>query len=136
MPATREAQRIRALVFDFGLRRIGVAVAETGLGHAHALASIGARDGAPQWPPLDALVAEWQPQQLVVGLPLNMDGTRSAMCAKAEVFGALVEARYGLPAAYADERLSTFEAIDRGAPPKDAHALAATVIAETWLAGI
>ena len=136
MPATHEAPRMRALVFDFGLRRIGVAVAEAGPSHAHALGSIRARDGAPHWPPLDALVAQWQPTKLVVGLPLNMDGTRSAMCDRAEAFGARVGVRYGLPAAYADERLSTFEAIDRGASPRDAHALAAAVIAETWLAGV
>lgn len=127
---------MRALVFDFGLRRIGVAVAEADVGHAHALGSIGARDGAPHWPPLDTLVARWQPTQLVVGLPLNMDGTRSAMCDRAEAFGARMGMRYGLPPAYADERLSTFEAIDRGASPKDAHALAAAVIAETWLASV
>lgn len=136
MPATHEAPRMRALVFDFGLRRIGVAVAEADLGHAHALGSIGARHGAPHWPPLDALVAQWQPTQLVVGLPLNMDGTRSAMCDRVEAFGAKIGGRYGLPAAYADERLSTFEAIDRGASPRDAHALAAAVIAETWLASV
>lgn len=121
------------LAFDFGLRHIGVAVAEERIGHARAVATIGARDGAPHWQQLDALMAEWKPAQLVVGLPLNMDGTASAMCDRARAFGAALERRYGIPVAYADERLSTFEAKDRGAPPGDVHALAAEVIAETWL---
>ena len=122
-----------ALVFDFGLRHIGVAVAEERVGHARAIATIGARDGTPHWQKLDALMAEWQPAQLVVGLPLNMDGTASAMCEQAQAFGTALAARYHVPVAYADERLSTFEARGRGAPPADEHALAAEVIAETWL---
>ena len=121
------------LAFDFGLRHIGVAVAEERIGHACAIATVGARDGTPHWQRLDALVAEWKPAQLVVGLPLNMDGTVSAMCDQARAFGTALEGRYRVPVAYADERLSTFEAKDRGAPPEDAHALAAEVIAETWL---
>ena len=125
-----------ALVFDFGLRHIGVAVAEEDVRHARGLLSVGARDGVPQWPRLDALVAEWQPTQLVVGLPLNMDGTASAMCERARGFGEALAERYRLGVAYADERLSTFEAIERGAAAEDAHAQAAEVIAETWLGSL
>lgn len=122
-----------ALVFDFGLRHIGVAVAEERVAHARGIATIGARDGAPHWDRLDALLAEWRPAQLVVGLPLNMDGTPSAMCEQARAFGTALAGRYSLPVAYTDERLSTFEAKERGASPTDAHALAAEAIAETWL---
>lgn len=122
-----------ALVFDFGLRHIGVAVAEERVAHARAIATVGARDGTPHWQRLDSLVAEWQPAQLVVGLPLNMDGTPSAMCEQARAFGTALEGRYRLPVAYTDERLSTFEAKERGAAPGNVHALAAEAIAETWL---
>ena len=123
-----------ALVFDFGLRAIGVAVAEREARFAHGLATIGARDGVPHWPALSGLIDEWRPGELVVGEPFHMDGTRGEMCARARAFGAGLERRYGLPVAYADERLSTFEAVARGANAGDAHALAAQAIAETWLA--
>ncbi len=122
-----------ALVFDFGLAHIGVAVALRRANMARGLATVAARDGAPRWQSLDALIREWQPSTLVVGEPLNMDGTPSEMSARAHGFGTALAERYALPVEYADERLSTFEAVSRGAPPTDAHALSAQVIAETWL---
>ena len=124
-----------ALVFDFGLKHIGVAVAEPRVRLAHGLATVPARDGAPRWPALDAMIGEWRPALLVVGEPLNMDGSPSEMSARAHGFGDRLADRYALPVTYADERLSTFEAISRGAAAADAHALAAQVIAETWLNG-
>ena len=69
----------------------------------------------------------------MVGLPLNMDGTPSDISAAARRFGGRLEARYALPVEFADERLSTFEALSRGGDNADAHALAAEVIGETWL---
>ena len=127
-----------ALVFDFGLRHIGVAVALRQGRFARGLAVVGARDGTPRWDALDALLAEWRPALLVVGEPLNMDGTASEMSARARRFGERLAARYGLAVEFADERLSTFEAVARGANAgrrrvDDSHALAAQVIAETWL---
>ncbi len=121
------------LVFDFGLKAIGVAAAERRVDLARGLTTIAARDGVPRWNDLDSLVAEWRPALLVVGLPLNMDGTASAMCDLAEGFGDALAARYTLPVEYADERLSTFEARHRGAGEATRHAAAAEVIAETWL---
>ena len=122
-----------ALVFDFGLKHIGVAVAEPQADIARGLATIAARDGEPLWDMLDRMVREWRPERLVVGLPINMDGTPSEGSARAERFGARLERRYGLKVDYADERLSTFEAISRGATADDSHARAAQVIGETWL---
>ena len=122
-----------ALVFDFGLKHIGVAVAEPQADLARGIASVAAKDGVPRWDALDALVREWRPAALVVGLPLNMDGTPSEMSGRARAFGQHLGARYALPVDYADERLSTFEAVSRGADAADAHAEAAAVIAETWL---
>ena len=100
---------------------------------ARGLATISAKQGTPRWDALDPLIAEWQPSALVVGLPLNMDGTPSAMSNRAQDFGQRLAQRYGLTVDYADERLSTFEAASRGAEGQRSHATAATVIAETWL---
>ena len=122
-----------ALVFDFGLRHIGVAVAERQARLARPLATLGARDGVPHWQALSELVAEWRPATLVVGDPLNMDGTESEMSALARAFGARLAKRYALPVEFADERLSSFEAAARGADAAAIHAAAAQAIAETWL---
>ena len=122
-----------ALVFDFGLTRIGVAVAERKPPFARGIATAAARQGEPRWPDLDRLIETWAPRTLVVGLPINMDGSASPMSERVRRFGAALAARYRLPVAYADERLSTFEARLRGAGPAARDATAAEVIAETWL---
>ena len=121
------------MVFDFGRRHIGVATAERRLGLAQGVATVAARAGKPHWDALDMLVGEWRPDVLVVGLPLNMDGSYSDMCVEARRFGVRLAARYRCSVEYADERLSTFEARARGAAPNNTHRLAAQTIAETWL---
>ena len=122
-----------ALVFDFGMKHIGVAVAEPQADLARGLTTIAAKAGEPHWQALDPVVNEWQPERLVVGLPINMDGTPSEGSAQARRFGKRLAARYALSVDYADERLSTFEAISRGAPADAAHTEAAQIIGETWL---
>lgn len=122
-----------ALVFDFGLKHIGIAVALTEANLARGIATLSARDGLPHWPSLDALLDEWRPDCLVVGDPLNMDGSVSPMAARARDFGQQIGERYGLAFDLVDERLSTFEALSRGADRRGSHALAAETIAETWL---
>ena len=117
------------LAFDFGEKAIGVAVTEPRAGTASPLGTVRARNGVPVWDTLDALVREWRPEGFVVGLPLNMDDTESPMSRAARRFGDRLEERYGTAVAFADERLSTFEAVGRGG----GHATAAQVIAETWL---
>ena len=119
------------LALDFGLSRIGVAVLEPRFGTASPLRELKARRGKPAWDALDALVQAWRPEGFIVGLPLNMDGTESEMSAAARRFGKALSQRYGLNLQFADERLSTFEAVARGG----GHATAAQVIAETWLNG-
>ena len=121
------------LVFDFGMKHIGIAVAEPQADLARGLTTIPAKSGEPHWHALDPVVREWQPERLVVGLPINMDGTPSEGSALARRFGKRLAARYALTVDYADERLSTFEAISRGAPADAAHTQAAQVIGETWL---
>ena len=122
-----------ALVFDFGMKHIGIAVAEPRADLARGLATIPAKAGEPHWQALEPVVKEWRPERLVVGLPINMDGTPSEGSTRARRFGRRLAARYALTVDYADERLSTFEAVSRGAPADAAHREAAKVIGETWL---
>lgn len=66
---------ITIIAFDFGLNSIGCAVGQSITGTAQALPAFKARDGIPQWEMIEKILNEWRPQELVVGLPLNMDGT-------------------------------------------------------------
>lgn len=100
------------LGFDYGERHTGVAVGSTYSGMAQPLAVLAAKGPAPDWDGIDRLVAEWKPDGLVVGLPLNMDGSRSRLTRAARAFGESLRARYNLPVHMADERLSSRAATD------------------------
>lgn len=107
-PAQQRPLPERLLAFDFGTKRIGVAggLALTGTGSPQA--PIAARDGIPDWIALDALIGQWQPTALLVGNPLNMDGTASEMGHRALKFARRLAARYpALPVYRHDERLTT-----------------------------
>ena len=101
------------LGFDYGVRHTGVAVGSRHSGSAQPLEQLTARGGEPDWGAISRLVEEWQPEALVVGLPLNMDGSENAMTRAARSFGEAIHARYNLPVHMVDERLSTREATDR-----------------------
>lgn len=96
--------------FDFGKRYIGVAVGQELTGSATPLGSIKANDGIPNWPELEKYVKEWQPQLIVVGLPLNMDGTEQQLTLDAKKFGNRVAGRLGIKVEFQDERLTTADA--------------------------
>lgn len=98
------------MAFDYGMRQIGVAVGNTVLGTTRSLPILKARDGVPDWRQLEALVGEWQPEALVVGEPLNMDGSASELSRRAGKFARRLQGRLGLEVALVDERLSSFEA--------------------------
>ncbi len=98
------------LAFDFGTRRIGVAVGNELLHSARELTPLPARDGIPDWNVVTRLIEEWQPDLFVVGLPLSMDGTESLMSTRARKFGNRLHGRYGKPCEMVDERGSTQEA--------------------------
>ena len=70
------------MAFDYGTQKIGIAVGQSILSSATALAPIKARDGIPDWGTLEKIVAEWQPDHFVVGMPYNMDGSESELCTK------------------------------------------------------
>ncbi len=127
--------------FDFGTKRIGFAMGQRITHSANGVGCFAAKDGRPNWDELDKLVAEWQPDGFVVGLPINMDGSTSQMSLRANKFSNRISARYGKASFTIDERLSTFaakqEARARGhkghykSDPVDA--LAAQIILQTWL---
>jgi putative Holliday junction resolvase len=97
----------RLLGFDFGTKRMGVASGQAVTCTAAPLEPLPARDGIPDWDRLDAIFKEWQPEAVVVGLPLNMDDTESELSRLARKFGRRLHARYRLPVFMQDERLSS-----------------------------
>jgi putative holliday junction resolvase len=98
------------LAFDFGTRRIGVAVGNTLLRVAHPLATIDDEASARRFAAIAALVDEWQPGMLVVGIPVHADGTPHEMTARARRFARQLHGRHGLPVLEADERWTTQDA--------------------------
>ena len=129
------------IALDFGLRNIGVAVGNTVTLTAQPLTILAARNGVPDWSALAALVKEWKPDRIIVGHPLNMDGSASELSKRAAKFSRQVEGRLGHPVTLVDERLSSREAKalaftkghkgDFAADPIDDQA--AAVILTTWL---
>jgi putative holliday junction resolvase len=105
--STPQADDATVLAFDFGTRRIGVAVGNTLVRVAHPLTTIRGEANAMRFAAIDALVAEWAPGALVVGRPLDGDGTLQEMTARAERFARQLEGRYRLPVARVDERFTS-----------------------------
>lgn len=101
---------LRALAFDFGLRRMGVAAGQSVTASAAPVTALAMRNGAPDWAAMDRLIKEWAPDRLVVGLPYNMDGSDQEMTRRARAFAAELQRRYPCPVLTIDERLSSKEA--------------------------
>lgn len=128
------------LAFDFGEKRIGVATGETLLGSAHPLSVIHAESNDDRFAAIAKLIAEWQPERLVVGLPTHADGTPHEMTRLAARFGERLQKRFNLPVSFADERLTSLDADARlretGRNAKSAKplldAVAAQLILQTW----
>ncbi len=118
------------LAFDYGQRRVGVAVGNALLRQAQPLRTL-TQAGAARLDAIAALLREWQPAALVVGVPLHPDGAAHLNTAHARRFGRQLHGRFGLPVIEVDERYSTVEARARGAV--DADAGAAAVILEQYL---
>jgi putative holliday junction resolvase len=98
------------LAFDFGEKRIGVAVGDVEVGIAHPLQTISGESNEQRFAAVAALIEEWRPARLVVGLPLHLDGTEHEMTRLSRKFARRLEGRFGLPAVLVDERLSSAEA--------------------------
>ena len=125
------------IAFDYGEKHIGVAVGQTLTGTANPLETIRVTKASPDWNAISRIVKTWQPNALVVGLPLNMDGTEQTVSRRARRFGNQLLGRYQLPVHLVDERLTTREARDRlaaeGRADSDDHPVAAQIILEGWL---
>jgi putative holliday junction resolvase len=128
------------LAFDFGTRRIGVAVGNTLLRIARPLTTIAAEANAARFAAIAALVADWQPGLLVVGRPVHADGVPHEMTARAERFARQLEGRFGLPVARVDERFTSVGAEDAlaaagvraGARKAARDEVAAQLILQSW----
>ncbi|WP_026958262.1 Holliday junction resolvase RuvX [Aliagarivorans taiwanensis] len=126
--------------FDFGTTSIGVAVGNEVSGTAQPLAALKAQDGAPSWQLVEQLLDKWQPDLLVIGLPLNMDGTEQEVTQRAKRFANRLHGRFGYPIELQDERLTTvdakerlfelggYRALDKGA----VDSVSAVLIVESW----
>ncbi len=127
------------LGFDYGERRIGVAVGQTLTASANPLTTVAARDGKPDWDQIGKLIDEWQPDALVVGLPLRSNGEASETTAAAQRFARRLEGRYKRPVHLMDERLSSHAAESalkqQGKRPskQDIDPVAAQIILQNWL---
>lgn len=124
-----------ALGFDYGKRRIGVAVGQTVSRTASPLVTLAARDGEPDWTIVRRLVDTWQPDVLVVGMPTTADDAPHALAAPVARFARRLAGRFGLPVEFVDERLSSHAAGEFARESRrELDALAAALILETWLA--
>lgn len=131
-----------ALGFDFGTRRIGVAFGQRVTGTASPLDPISAKDGIPEWHLIETLIHSWQPSCLVVGIPINMDGSISEMARRSRKFANRLHERFKLPCFMIDERLTTREAKQIHHQAGGSHhyrkdpvdSIAARLIVEDWFA--
>ena len=128
------------LAFDYGTKNIGVASGQTITHSANSLAPLKAKDGIPDWTQIEKLLAEWKPDLVLVGLPLNMDESESELSVRARKFANRIHGRFGVKVEMVDERLTSFEAkgevMSRGGSRDYKHnpvdSIAARLILEGW----
>ena len=136
---------MNVLGFDYGSRLIGVALGNRLTGTARPLGVVANRGDGPDWERIDHWIREWQPEALVVGLPLTLEGEEQPASRGARAFAAALAKRSAAPLHLVDERRSSIEAARRFAQRRaagiakkkhaaDIDAVAAEVITETWLA--
>jgi putative Holliday junction resolvase len=129
------------LGFDFGLKRIGVAVGQTVTQTASPLKTLAAVNGTPNWSLLKKILSSWQPDALVVGIPLNMDGSPQKLTTAAQNFVAELKLQFGLPVLEVDERLTTKAVRERiftaggfkALQTAEIDCMAAQLILQNWL---
>mgnify|MGYP001460208375 CR=1 FL=1 len=129
------------LGIDFGRKKMGTAIGQTITKTAKALKNIKANAGTPDWSQLDAVVNEWEVDGIVVGLPLNMDGSEQAISQQARQFANELKKRYSIPIVLHDERLSTVEAKtiaftqggEKACQSDHVDSLAAQIVLESYL---
>lgn len=129
------------LGFDFGTKSIGVATGQMITATAQPLAAIKANDGIPNWNTVEQVIKDWKPDVVVVGLPLNMDGSEQDITQRAKKFGNRLNGRFGVKVAFQDERLTTasakefiferggYKALEKG----KIDSVSAALILESWM---
>lgn len=128
------------IAFDFGTKSIGVAIGQRITFTASPLTSFKANNGIPDWLQVEKLLQEWQPESIIVGLPLNMNGTEQRLTIYARQFANRLYGRFGMNVLLQDERLSTIEARAslfahggyRALNKQQIDASSAVIILESW----
>ena len=131
---------LRLIAFDYGEKRIGVAVGQSVTGTANPLKPLDAKEGQPNWSEIELLLKQWQPDFLIVGLPLNMDSTEQLLTKRAKKFANRLNGRFGITVQMMDERLSSVEAREqlfsaagfKGLKNNSIDSQAACLILESW----
>ena len=131
----------RCFLQNFGMKRIGIALGQTVTLTARPLQTIAAKDGIPNWDELSKVLKKWQPNALVVGIPLNMDGSEQKVSLNARQFARALQTRFTLPVFETDERLTTKDAKERlfaeggfkALQDGQVDAVAAQLILQNWL---
>lgn len=127
------------VAFDYGTKRIGVAVGQTVSGTASPVATVRSRAGTPDWNAIRAIVESFAPEALVVGIPIEVNEDEDTVPTEHPLTGPVMRfadqlhGLFGLPVHIVDERLSTYEARSRAPGDGQIDAVAAQVILETWL---
>ncbi|KYP97122.1 Holliday junction resolvase [Sodalis-like endosymbiont of Proechinophthirus fluctus] len=129
------------IAFDFGTRSIGVAIGQQVTCTARPLTAFKARDGVPDWQQIEKSLNEWRPDTVVVGLPLDIDGSEQPLTTRARKFANRLHGRFGVQIVLHDECLSTVEAradlFERGGyralEKGNVDAWSAVIILESWL---
>jgi putative Holliday junction resolvase len=136
MPEQKPAQRV--LGFDYGSKRIGIAVGQTATRTATALTSVYCKTNKPDWSTIRELIREWQPDAIVVGRPSHDNGDPHSLWPAIDAFCANIQQRWSLPVHFVDEYLSSFEAQQLSAAgvnkkDRDIDSMAAKILVENWL---
>jgi len=130
------------LGFDFGMKYIGVAVGQTVTNTSSILKSYLAKKGIPNWNEIDSLIKNWKPSDIIVGLPLNMNGSMQNIALSAQSFAYSLKSRYNIPVHTIDERLTTWEAKSKHPNIAKTHSksnllkinsVSASILVEQWL---
>jgi len=140
MNGTTQKKIQRLVAFDYGTQKIGMATGQKITATAEPLPQIKVKDGKPDWLAIEKQLKEWKPDALLVGLPLNMDGTEQEVTQLAQKFSRQLHGRFGLDVFMQDERLTTvgarselFENVGfRGLKSRSVDSLAACLILEDW----
>ena len=121
------------IAFDYGSKRIGVAVGQTLSGTAQAVTVVKQKNGRINWPEIEKIIAEWRPDRIVLGFPATRDGRAITLHSAIERFAQDLKKRFDVPVELCDEHLSSFEAAQREPDQHVLDAMAAQIILETWL---